>query len=364
MTDNRDTSLALNPKYDAAGLITAVATDAATGELLMLAHMNAEALEATLATGEAHFWSRSRGRLWKKGESSGHVLRVIEARIDCDQDALWLKVEAAGPACHTGERSCFFRRIEDGTAGPRRMRALALVLLLTACSGGGQGSGNAQAPQDLESAAIERGLVRDPDDSDLTGLYARDTDRICVVRSGSKYRIGAYVDYGDRITCSGSGTVERSGETLKVTLGKDGCNFEAPLRRRPHQIPRRAPRRLQEALRAPRLVHRARSHPPEQIRRRSRRDAQFERAEIVRGLALTLLRRRPERWPLANCSLPQRSGFAGAQRASAGAQPKEARPRLPPLRAAPKAAPWPNPSTSPPRSTIPMAARISAMPMR
>ena len=114
MTDNRDTSLALNPKYDAAGLITAVATDAATGELLMLAHMNAEALEATLVTGEAHFWSRSRGRLWKKGESSGHVLRVIEARIDCDQDSLWLKVEAAGPACHTGERSCFFRRIEDG----------------------------------------------------------------------------------------------------------------------------------------------------------------------------------------------------------------------------------------------------------
>ncbi|MDT8757986.1 phosphoribosyl-AMP cyclohydrolase [Sphingomonas psychrotolerans] len=114
MTDDRDTSLALNPRYDAAGLITAVATDAATGELLMLAHMNAEALAATLATGEAHFWSRSRERLWKKGESSGHVLRVIEARIDCDQDAVWLKVDPAGPACHTGERSCFFRRIEGG----------------------------------------------------------------------------------------------------------------------------------------------------------------------------------------------------------------------------------------------------------
>lgn len=114
VTDDRDTSLALNPKYDAAGLITAVATDSRTGALLMLAHMNAEALAATLATGEAHFWSRSRGRLWKKGESSGHILRVVEARIDCDQDALWLKVEPAGPACHTGERSCFFRRIEDG----------------------------------------------------------------------------------------------------------------------------------------------------------------------------------------------------------------------------------------------------------
>jgi phosphoribosyl-AMP cyclohydrolase len=114
VTDDRDTSLALNPKYDEAGLITAVATDAMTGELLMLAHMNAEALERTLATGEAHFWSRSRARLWKKGESSGHVLRVVEARIDCDQDALWLKVEPQGPACHTGARTCFFRRIENG----------------------------------------------------------------------------------------------------------------------------------------------------------------------------------------------------------------------------------------------------------
>ena len=114
MTDPRDSTLVLDPKYDANGLITAVATDAATGELLMLAHMNADALAKTLESGEAWFWSRSKGRLWKKGESSGNVLRVVEARIDCDQDALWLKVEAAGPACHTGERSCFFRRIEDG----------------------------------------------------------------------------------------------------------------------------------------------------------------------------------------------------------------------------------------------------------
>ena len=114
MTDPRDSTLTLNPKYDAAGLITAVATDVATGELLMLAHMNADALAKTLESGEAWFWSRSKGRLWKKGESSGNVLRVIEARIDCDQDALWLKVDAVGPACHTGERSCFFRRIEDG----------------------------------------------------------------------------------------------------------------------------------------------------------------------------------------------------------------------------------------------------------
>jgi len=109
------------------------------------------------------------------------------------------------------------------------MRAAALLaaLALAACSGG-QSGGNAQAPQDLESAAIERGLVRDPDDSDLTGLYARDTDRICIVRTGSAYKIGAYVDYGERITCSGSGSVERDGGTLRIALGKDGaCRFEA-----------------------------------------------------------------------------------------------------------------------------------------
>ena len=114
MTDPRETGLTLSPKYDAAGLITAVVTDAASGEVLMVAHMNAEALAATLDSGEATFWSRSRGRLWRKGETSGNVLRVIEARIDCDQDAVWLRVEPAGPACHTGARSCFYRRIEDG----------------------------------------------------------------------------------------------------------------------------------------------------------------------------------------------------------------------------------------------------------
>ncbi|HJO66365.1 phosphoribosyl-AMP cyclohydrolase [Sphingomonas sanguinis] len=117
MADKRDTGLTLDPKFDSNGLLTAIATDRASGELLMVAHMNAEALAATRASGEAHFWSRSRGRLWKKGETSGHVLRVVEMRIDCDQDALWLICEPAGPACHTGARSCFFRRIEgDGLA--------------------------------------------------------------------------------------------------------------------------------------------------------------------------------------------------------------------------------------------------------
>lgn len=118
MPDSRDTGLALNPKYDAAGLLTAVCTDAATGELLMVAHVNADALRLTQETGEAHFWSRSRERLWKKGETSGHVLRVREIRIDCDQDALWMIVEPQGPACHTGERSCFYRRIEGGALVP------------------------------------------------------------------------------------------------------------------------------------------------------------------------------------------------------------------------------------------------------
>ena len=100
------------PRFDAAGLITAVAVDAASGRLLMLAHMDAEALAKTRQTGFAHFHSRSRGRLWMKGETSGHTLRVLEIRVDCDQDAIELRVEAAGPACHTGAQSCFFRRLE------------------------------------------------------------------------------------------------------------------------------------------------------------------------------------------------------------------------------------------------------------
>jgi phosphoribosyl-AMP cyclohydrolase len=116
MSDVQDseTGTALLPKFDADGLITAVCTDAQGGEVLMLAHMNADALAQTLATGRATFWSRSRQKLWMKGEESGHVLNVVEARVDCDQDAIWLKCVPDGPACHTGERSCFYRRIEGG----------------------------------------------------------------------------------------------------------------------------------------------------------------------------------------------------------------------------------------------------------
>jgi phosphoribosyl-AMP cyclohydrolase len=104
-----ETTTRLSPRWDERGLIQAVATDSATGELLMVAHMNADALAATIATGEAHYWSRSRGEVWHKGGTSGNVQRVVDLRIDCDQDAVWMTVEPAGPACHTGERTCFYR---------------------------------------------------------------------------------------------------------------------------------------------------------------------------------------------------------------------------------------------------------------
>ena len=109
---SREETAALDLNFDRRGLVTAVATDAATGELLMLAHMNREAFDCTMATGKAHFWSRSRQTLWMKGETSGNVLNVEEVRIDCDQDAVWLKVRPSGPACHTGRRSCFYRLVD------------------------------------------------------------------------------------------------------------------------------------------------------------------------------------------------------------------------------------------------------------
>ncbi|VIO65841.1 Phosphoribosyl-AMP cyclohydrolase [Bradyrhizobium ivorense] len=106
---DREEGLAFQPKFDAAGLVTCVATDVATGDVLMVAHMNDEALRKTIATGEGWYFSRSRGALWRKGESSGQTQRVVEIRLDCDQDAVWLKVEQQGAACHTGRRSCFYR---------------------------------------------------------------------------------------------------------------------------------------------------------------------------------------------------------------------------------------------------------------
>jgi phosphoribosyl-AMP cyclohydrolase len=108
----------LTPKFDADGLVTCVTTDAQSGDVLMVAHMNAQALAKTIETGDAWYYSRSRKALWRKGETSGHGQRVVEMRIDCDQDAVWIKVEQTGPgACHTGRRSCFYRAVALGKAG-------------------------------------------------------------------------------------------------------------------------------------------------------------------------------------------------------------------------------------------------------
>ncbi|WP_201863523.1 phosphoribosyl-AMP cyclohydrolase [Microvirga soli] len=111
----------LSPRFGADGLVTCITTDAATGEILMVAHMSPEALAKTLETGEAWYWSRSRGELWHKGATSGQVQMVLEMRVDCDQDALLLKVKVAGDGgcCHTGRRSCFYRKVEMSEGAPR-----------------------------------------------------------------------------------------------------------------------------------------------------------------------------------------------------------------------------------------------------
>lgn len=108
------------PKFDADGLIPAIVTDAGSGEVLMFAWMDSEALVRTIATKSAHFWSRSRKALWRKGEESGNEFEVLELRTDCDQDVIWLKVRVAGRgrACHTGRRSCFYRAVQLGRAPP------------------------------------------------------------------------------------------------------------------------------------------------------------------------------------------------------------------------------------------------------
>ena len=118
-TASVDETSRFEPKFGADGLIPAVATDAETGKLLMLAYMNAEALEKTIESGEAWYWSRSRQALWRKGATSGHTQRIVEIRIDCDQDAIELVVEQTGPACHTGRRSCFYRTVSKDEGGVR-----------------------------------------------------------------------------------------------------------------------------------------------------------------------------------------------------------------------------------------------------
>jgi phosphoribosyl-AMP cyclohydrolase len=114
----------LAPRFGADGLVTAVAADADTGEVLMVAHMNAEALARTLQTGEAWYWSRSRSALWHKGATSGQIQTVVEVRVDCDQDALLLRVRVGGDGgcCHTGRRSCFYRAVENPSPDRERDR--------------------------------------------------------------------------------------------------------------------------------------------------------------------------------------------------------------------------------------------------
>ena len=110
----RETGRQLDPKYGDQGLLAAIVQDADTGQVLMLGWMNAEALQRTLATGRATFYSRSRDQIWVKGESSGHVQQVVEARVDCDQDAVLLRCRPHGPACHVGYQTCFYRAVRDG----------------------------------------------------------------------------------------------------------------------------------------------------------------------------------------------------------------------------------------------------------
>jgi phosphoribosyl-AMP cyclohydrolase len=123
--EEREAGSVFAPKFDTAGLITAVVVDATNSAVLVVAHMNSEALTATLDTGKVHFWSRSRGKLWLKGETSGHFLMLDSIAVDCDQDALLIRATPAGPTCHTGMQSCFYRQIEvrDGGIALRRIDA-------------------------------------------------------------------------------------------------------------------------------------------------------------------------------------------------------------------------------------------------
>jgi len=121
-TAEREGGSVFAPKFDAGGLLTAVVVDHASGAVLVVAHMNAEALDATLESRKVHFWSRSRRALWMKGETSGHVLAVEEVLVDCDQDALLIRALPAGPTCHTGARSCFYRRLEARDEGPALLK--------------------------------------------------------------------------------------------------------------------------------------------------------------------------------------------------------------------------------------------------
>ncbi len=124
-TKERESGAVFAPKFDANGLLTAVVIDHDSAQVLVVAHMNQAALDATLAIGRVHFWSRSRGQLWMKGETSGNVLTIIEVLVDCDQDALVIRARAAGPTCHTGAPSCFYRRLEMHDGAPALVKVNA-----------------------------------------------------------------------------------------------------------------------------------------------------------------------------------------------------------------------------------------------
>jgi phosphoribosyl-AMP cyclohydrolase / phosphoribosyl-ATP pyrophosphohydrolase len=162
-------------RFNADGLVTAVAQDASTGEVLMVAHMTPEALRRTLETGDAWYWSRSRGRLWRKGEASGHTQRVTAVEADCDGDAVLLRVEPAGPACHTGHRSCFYRRVSqrDGEAAIEPERAPAE-------RGGGPPPGRSSGARILdEVAAVLADRRAHPRNGSYTsGLFAEGLARL------------------------------------------------------------------------------------------------------------------------------------------------------------------------------------------
>jgi phosphoribosyl-AMP cyclohydrolase len=117
-TEEREYGTRFVPRFDGNGLLTAVVVDEASGEVLVVAHMNQAAIDRTLESGNVTFWSRSRQCLWMKGETSGNVLAVREVLVDCDQDALLIRARPAGPTCHTGARSCFYRKVENGQGGP------------------------------------------------------------------------------------------------------------------------------------------------------------------------------------------------------------------------------------------------------
>jgi phosphoribosyl-ATP pyrophosphohydrolase/phosphoribosyl-AMP cyclohydrolase len=159
--------------YDAAGLVTVVAQDAETGDVLMVAHMTREALERTLATGQVWYWSRSRAALWRKGETSGHTQRVVEVRGDCDGDAILLKVEQTGPACHTGRRSCFFRTVTPGGG----LREPAAEAAAPADAAGGPGRPGPEVFAEVAAVLAERRRAPKAG-SYTTGLFAEGLARL------------------------------------------------------------------------------------------------------------------------------------------------------------------------------------------